>query len=167
MTGQARLISFPPEALPILQERSLKLENKTGQHNMGGWGEPGPAAMTGWVPGEQPRTPLSTQRASPGLRWRRLPSPAPGGSLNQTQQSWGPGPFSHGDPGCKRMLLGDAGACGAQNTGGRQFPTQGRAEVLRDSNRPERISPADSGCQVPTNGFWRIRSHPAWTPLTF
>ena len=56
MMGQARLISFPPEALPILQERGLKLENRMGQQNVGGWGEGGPAAMTGRVPGEQPRT---------------------------------------------------------------------------------------------------------------
>ena len=35
-------------------------------------------------------------------------------------------------------------------------PPGGRTEVLRDSNRPERMSPADSGCQVPTNGFRRI-----------
>lgn len=52
--GRAHLVSFPPKALPIPQERRLQLENE-GQHNVGGWGEAGPAATTGRVPGEQPR----------------------------------------------------------------------------------------------------------------
>ena len=34
--GRAHLISFPPKALPILQERRLKPENE-GQHSVGGW----------------------------------------------------------------------------------------------------------------------------------
>lgn len=115
------LVSFPPKALPIPQERGVfSWRMRASTREVGE--RLGPRPQLAGPRRAAKDSPCLGYRRAPQARRQCLPSAAPGGSVNQTQQSWRPNPFSYGDSGHKRMLLGTPDHLALRTRGGRHSP---------------------------------------------